>query len=914
MRTVACAFGLGTLTLSLSIAAHLSAAEPSPPNPVPAPAPGLESGTNEVRYVATDGNDAWSGALPRPNDGKTDGPFATIDHAREWVRGVRPAPPGSPAPVRVSVEIEGGSYYLAHTLEFTAEDSGSPDKEIVYEAYRGERPVISGGVRVLDWTHVAGTNIYKAMVPDRNFEDLYYNDQRRLRARLGASADSGNAPNVGTYLRVVGTFYARNPSSNCPGDKKADADAAATEDGTEEEADDAADAAPDGGKSPKGFECFDRFFYAAENAPADAGPLSSKWSNLIPPAHAPSDCDPSNGGTAPVGDIQLLIFEQFTIAKLHIACIDSKQHIVYLTGPTNIPPIRKQGGFKVGHRYLVENVRDELKQPGQWFLDRSVKPWVLTYLAKPGEDPSDSNNVVVIPNNELVLRTNRLGQVTFRGLTFANDNFTVPDTANQQGYTSSVLDPNLPAAVSFQNAQDVVLDRITVAHTSGGGLEFISCVDATSPAWCAATSSSAVTAHNLIENSTFYDIGGFGIRIGLNENDRDTPENVPQENIVRNNLVSGFGRMIPTSFGISQGIGNKNLYTHNDVFDGYHVGISICLCGPRPSKAKAPSDNEISFNHVHDTHLGVMNDGGAVRVMSGNGVYTAGGNKILNNKIHDVSSASAVDGSHSDPRCRRNRDKTNLPCDGYGGDGIYLDNQSGLVDVENNLVYRVPEAAVLFPKTPFQATGLENIIKNNILAFARTSMIDDITPYPEADASKQVPHLTFRATSNIMYFDRSDRSSGPAFHVQGGCTDILDLVKFKYTEYQIWDSNLYYRTDGTFGQDPRAFHFQPESARTGRICTHKKQQFLFFVDPHRQQSDAGGRITDWRQLGEDLHGAVAAEDPFQDAKDDNFALKRPVGLGFVPFDPNLAGRVAAGFTPPEVLETFPTTVYGKGDF
>ena len=37
-------------------------------------------------YVATDGNDAWRGALAQPNAAKTDGPFASLQRARDEAR------------------------------------------------------------------------------------------------------------------------------------------------------------------------------------------------------------------------------------------------------------------------------------------------------------------------------------------------------------------------------------------------------------------------------------------------------------------------------------------------------------------------------------------------------------------------------------------------------------------------------------------------------------------------------------------------------------------------------------------------------------------------------------------------------------------------------------------------------------
>ena len=46
------------------------------------PAPHLEA----TFYVATDGSDSWSGRLPAPNADRSDGPFATLEKARDAIR------------------------------------------------------------------------------------------------------------------------------------------------------------------------------------------------------------------------------------------------------------------------------------------------------------------------------------------------------------------------------------------------------------------------------------------------------------------------------------------------------------------------------------------------------------------------------------------------------------------------------------------------------------------------------------------------------------------------------------------------------------------------------------------------------------------------------------------------------------
>lgn len=98
-------------------------------------------------YVATDGNDAWSGALPQPNAAKTDGPFASLERARDEVR-KRKAAGGAGA---IEVFVRGGDYLIPSTLKFTEADSGAEKAPIVYRAYQNERPVLIGGRNLVDW-------------------------------------------------------------------------------------------------------------------------------------------------------------------------------------------------------------------------------------------------------------------------------------------------------------------------------------------------------------------------------------------------------------------------------------------------------------------------------------------------------------------------------------------------------------------------------------------------------------------------------------------------------------------------------------------------------------------------------------------------------------------------------------------
>ena len=68
------------------------------------------------------------------------------------------------------------------------------------------------------------------------------------------------------------------------------------------------------------------------------------WKNLAPATGNP--CGQTAGNQSIAGDIEVLIFEQFSTSKLRISCIDTANRIVYMTGPTGISQVNcGQEGF-----------------------------------------------------------------------------------------------------------------------------------------------------------------------------------------------------------------------------------------------------------------------------------------------------------------------------------------------------------------------------------------------------------------------------------------------------------------------------------------------------------------------------------------------------------------------------------------
>ena len=90
------------------------------------------AGTQAVFYVSPTGSDSGSGTIGSP--------FRTIEKARDAVSAINGAMTGD-----IYVYLRGGNYYLTSTLIFNRKDSGTNGFRVIYTAYTGEIPVISGG-------------------------------------------------------------------------------------------------------------------------------------------------------------------------------------------------------------------------------------------------------------------------------------------------------------------------------------------------------------------------------------------------------------------------------------------------------------------------------------------------------------------------------------------------------------------------------------------------------------------------------------------------------------------------------------------------------------------------------------------------------------------------------------------------
>jgi len=393
------------------------------------------------------------------------------------------------------------------------------------------------------------------------------------------------------------------------------------------------------------------------------------------------------------GDVELVGFLAWIDFRIPIAAVNEATHAVTLNLNSNLA-----GAYlpqEEDARYFIENTPDALDAPGEWYLDKTTQ--TLSYIPTEGEE-MDQDEVIAPGLVRLVSLKGRpeAGQfvrnVVFRGLTFAYADWAM----DAKGYFDGQAAEPVPAAVQAVGASNFRFEKCTVAHSGGYGLSL-----------------GRGAKHNQVLESEFYDLGGGGIKVGEPQMEASDAEQ-NYENVIADNHIHDLGAVYAPAVGILVLQSGRNQILHNHVHDLYYTAISVgWTWGYGANQSKG---NLIAFNHLHAIGKDVLSDLG--------GIYTLGiqpGTIIRNNLIYDVSSFT------------------------YGGWGVYTDEGSSDILVENNVVYGCKSAGF------HQHYGRDNVLRNNVFAFNREY---------ELMRTRTESHSSFTADRNIVYFDQGHLLGG----------------------------------------------------------------------------------------------------------------------------------------------------------
>ena len=500
---------------------------------------------------------------------------------------------------------------------------------------------------------------------------------------------------------------------------------------------------------------------------------------------APGDLDPAwkhpeNGET--------IIYHYWTDTHLPIQSIDGKTNRISFGYPSG--KVFRDGFEGDLARYVVENIYETLDQPGEWVLDRATGQ--LFYLPMPGEEMDQVEVIAPATQTLLAFEGDPLnGQwvehLRFEGLPLAYSNFDLPwgDCNNAQGSAS------VAACINLRGTRNCTFEACTLRNLGTFGFElFEGC---TFNRFC----------HNTLEQLA---AGGFRIRGSVAGGH---PALRTGDNILSDNTIAYYGRTYPSGVGILVMHSDRNTIAHNLIHHGDYTGISVGWSwGYLRSAARG---NLIEKNHIHDIgYNNLLSDMG--------GIYTLGlspGTTVRGNLIHDVNA---------------NR---------YGGWGIYADEGSTSILIENNLVYH----------TKFGTFNIhyakDLVVRNNIFALGRLQQFS---------RSKREDHTTVYFEGNILYW------------TQGRL--LVDEYEWKDTPYPL--------------------HVNPYQPPRDTTVTFVSDWNLFY-NPNQPQSaiDFSGRTWDeWLAEGKDRHSIYA--DPLFVAPEQGDFRLRPESpawkLGFHPID------------------------------
>ncbi|MEI6825222.1 MAG: right-handed parallel beta-helix repeat-containing protein [Desulfuromonadales bacterium] len=305
-------------------------------------------------YVATNGDDNWSGRMDTPLASGNDGPFATLQRAQLEITKIKTKtglPHGS-----IVIEILRGTYFIQNTLELSEVDSGTQESPVVYRARKGEKVILSGGSVISNWNKITDKEALKKLSAAAS--------ENVLQANIKGIGHAGYGKPSGGGLEL---FFADRPMTLARWPNEG---FVKIEDVVKEQ--------PFDIRGEKGYRV-GKLKYS--------GDRPQKW-------QAENDLW-AHG----------YWFWDWAEERQRVRSIDLVGHTITLATPYH------EYGYRRGQWYYIYNALSELDSPGEWYLDRDAG---IIFFWPPA---SITENTSVVSLTDSLVRFTGVSHVSFEDMT-----------------------------------------------------------------------------------------------------------------------------------------------------------------------------------------------------------------------------------------------------------------------------------------------------------------------------------------------------------------------------------------------------------------------------------------------------------------------------------------------------------------
>ena len=389
--------------------------------------------------------------------------------------------------------------------------------------------------------------------------------------------------------------------------------------------------------------------------------------------------------------------------------------------------------IKPNDKYYFENVFEALSEPGEWYFD--TEEHKLYYV--PSEGDNENTLILYASSLEQLIKIEGCSGLTFENIIFRDTDWRIPSEDDSTNWGSWRQQHNMDAPQAALDVKGV----FSVRHASGilvKNCEFINM-------GASALKLMKGAKNCAVESCRFENIAGTAVFAGGVNSENKADADVTANITVKNNEIYKFGRRFFCAIGIHLTFVDGAKLVNNEIHDGYYTAISV---GWIWGYAYHITNNiSIKNNLIYNIGQGWLSDMG--------GVYMLGeqpGSVVSGNVIHNV----AADPDEG----------------GYGGWGLYLDEGSQHIILENNLVFCCGSQGF---HTHY---GRGNTVRNNILALNGEGAIRPV--------SRPEGHIATNYTGNILV----TAEKTPVYNVMNDKTCFED------------DGNLIYNIT-----DPAALYF-----------------------------------------------------------------------------------------------------------